>query len=240
MWCFTNLGGFACGLLSLVIHFKNLEVQEMNLMNYSVLGSLMIFGSIQAVFFLRHQNEVVRHDGEFAGGCLSKKSAKDILGASARGFTDPKLVKLCPLFLAPFAHMPFLFNGLNGHYFNIRSRSLNSSIYWFSRIPGGLIFFSLWRGVGTHSVAAKLKTTFIFSSVWAVFCLSLANVLIFDWFQTFSPPTSNFKLDFSDSRNIYAIAAFSSFGILDALIQSFCKHTRSFIHRTQCIIYWAI
>lgn len=138
LWSFMNLGGFFAGCLSLMINYSQKETIRADLSLYLTLGCLIITGMVVAGSFLRHQNTIVRSDGVHVGVGRASLSMKQIFSNILDNFRDTEAMLLWLLFMTPYAHMPFLFNGLNSAYFNIRSRALNSALYWAARIPAGL------------------------------------------------------------------------------------------------------
>jgi hypothetical protein len=57
--------------------------------------------------------------------------------------TDYYIVLLFPMFLASNWFTAYQFNAVNGFYFNIRTRALNSLLYWLCQMVGALAFGQL-------------------------------------------------------------------------------------------------
>lgn len=57
--------------------------------------------------------------------------------------SDPYIVLLFPMFLASNWFYGYQFNSVNAAYFNIRTRSLNSLLYWLMQMVGAYVFGTL-------------------------------------------------------------------------------------------------
>eukprot|EP01055_Gregarina_sp_Pseudo9_P005968 Gregarina_sp_Pseudo_9__5967@NODE_974_length_2012_cov_40_475925_g913_i0_p1_GENE_NODE_974_length_2012_cov_40_475925_g913_i0NODE_974_length_2012_cov_40_475925_g913_i0_p1_ORF_typecomplete_len404_score87_65MFS_1/PF07690_16/6_3e14MFS_1/PF07690_16/1_2e03UNC93/PF05978_16/1_5e09UNC93/PF05978_16/3_3e03UNC93/PF05978_16/4_3e03MFS_2/PF13347_6/19MFS_2/PF13347_6/5_5e06MFS_2/PF13347_6/1_2e03Nodulinlike/PF06813_13/0_0014Nodulinlike/PF06813_13/2e03MFS_3/PF05977_13/0_019MFS_3/PF05977_13/1_8e04_NODE_974_length_2012 len=81
-----------------------------------------------------------------------KKSIKDELDGLKQGLLDRNLWFLAPLFTAGIWHEVFLYSWVNGKVFNIRSRAINSGLYYVSRIFSTFLFEGVSkRNASLHS-----------------------------------------------------------------------------------------
>eukprot|EP01057_Protomagalhaensia_wolfi_P004553 Protomagalhaensia_wolfi_Nauph_80__4552@NODE_467_length_2471_cov_17_804276_g351_i0_p1_GENE_NODE_467_length_2471_cov_17_804276_g351_i0NODE_467_length_2471_cov_17_804276_g351_i0_p1_ORF_typecomplete_len610_score92_32UNC93/PF05978_16/8_9e14MFS_1/PF07690_16/0_00056Ost5/PF05251_12/7_7Ost5/PF05251_12/3_7e02Ost5/PF05251_12/6_8e03_NODE_467_length_2471_cov_17_804276_g351_i01061935 len=233
MWGLLNMGGLLCGLVSLV---TNLGTHKANagLGSYAGLMGAVACGTLIAAVGLRHQDHIIRTDGEPAGNDHEHQTIGQTFRHALEAVCDKRLLLLWPASLVPFVHHPFLFNGMNAQYFNIRSRSLNSSLYWGSRVPGGILFYFACRQPAKYTkpgstaavkkcLARRLMPGYYLTFAWSAAALACSYFAIFDTFGILPPPSSNTDLlDFNHSypRALLGIIPFVAFGVLDSLIQS--------------------
>eukprot|EP01055_Gregarina_sp_Pseudo9_P002584 Gregarina_sp_Pseudo_9__2583@NODE_284_length_3295_cov_40_243857_g266_i0_p1_GENE_NODE_284_length_3295_cov_40_243857_g266_i0NODE_284_length_3295_cov_40_243857_g266_i0_p1_ORF_typecomplete_len574_score32_37UNC93/PF05978_16/1_4e13UNC93/PF05978_16/2_4e03MFS_1/PF07690_16/4e08MFS_1/PF07690_16/1_3e03Mid2/PF04478_12/5_3Mid2/PF04478_12/5_2e02Mid2/PF04478_12/1_6e03Wzy_C/PF04932_15/34Wzy_C/PF04932_15/84_NODE_284_length_3295_cov_40_243857_g266_i014863207 len=233
MWGLVNLGGFLCGLISLMTNLSS-QSTDAGLASYLGLIIAVVIGTAVAAFGLRHQDSVIRSDGEPAGNDHANTTLIQTFSHALDAIKDKRLLMLWPAFLIPFAHHPFLFNGMNAQYFNIRSRSMNSSLYWGARIPGGILFYFVcrqrtkYKHLGSTAdvkkcLARRLMPGYYLTFAWSALALSCSYFSIFDTFGNLSPPKAPHELlDFHTDypAALLAMTPFLTFGVLDSLIQS--------------------
>lgn len=138
-WAIFNLGGVIGALvpLSQTIHSK--ETNAVGDGTYIAFIILMACGFLLAAF-LCNPKFVEREDGSHVIMMKHPTWKSEILGMGQVLVSDWYIVFLFPLFLSSNWFYTYHFNGVNLAKFNIRTRSLNSVLYWLSQIFGALIF----------------------------------------------------------------------------------------------------
>ncbi|KAG0049534.1 hypothetical protein BGZ83_005689 [Gryganskiella cystojenkinii] len=137
-WAIFNLGAVLGSVLPLVLNYapdmdKN-DVSESTYKVYMVIMGLATF----LAFFLSRPSSIVRDNGEpivvakFAG---IKAECIAILSV----FCDWRMLLLIPAFFFSNFSYTYQFNDFNGIHFSIRTRSLNSIIFWVAQIIGALV-----------------------------------------------------------------------------------------------------
>jgi hypothetical protein len=96
-------------------------------------GALLAFTLIQG-------DKVVRRDGSKVILMKNPTWKSEILGLWETFFTDPYIILLFPMFFSSNWFYTYQFNEVNAAKFNIRTRSLNSVLYWLAQMFGAGIF----------------------------------------------------------------------------------------------------
>jgi len=102
----------------------------------------MLFGPLAAPLVLASPSEVVREDGS---PVVFKKaeSPSEEIRAALQAIGDPFIQRNLLMYLASNLFYTYSFNGFNGHQFNIRTRGLNSAIFWAAQILAAWLFGKL-------------------------------------------------------------------------------------------------
>ena len=79
--------------------------------------------------------------------------------------TDVWIICLFPMFLASNWFYTYQFNGFNSAKFNIRTRSLNSILYWTSQIAGAYLF---GYGLDIKSVRRSMRAKVVWSVLFVI------------------------------------------------------------------------
>jgi MFS family permease len=136
-WAIFNLGG----VMGAAIAFgQNFHTTTGNVKNgtYIVFLVLTVLGA-SIPFFMVDPKKMLRSDGSRVTIARNPSWKTEILGLYVALKTDPMIILLFPMFLASNWFYTWQFNEYNGALFNIRTRSLNSMIYWASQIVGSLL-----------------------------------------------------------------------------------------------------
>lgn len=103
---------------------------------------LMALGFVLA-WFLSDSKYVVRKDGSRVISMKNPTWKSELLGLYETLRTDYYIVLFFPLFLVSNWFYGYHFNSVNGAYFNIRTWSLNSLLYWLMQMVGAFVFGKL-------------------------------------------------------------------------------------------------
>jgi len=99
----------------------------------------MFAGAVASPFLLASPSAVEREDGsavvfEAAG------SAADEIRAAFQALNDPFIRRNLLFYLASNWFYTYNFNGFNGHQFNVRTRGLNSAVFWAAQMGAAVLF----------------------------------------------------------------------------------------------------
>eukprot|EP00923_Selenidium_pygospionis_P060845 GHVN01106902.1.p1 GENE.GHVN01106902.1~~GHVN01106902.1.p1 ORF type:complete len:524 (-),score=77.77 GHVN01106902.1:865-2436(-) len=137
-WVIFNLGGVTGGLISFGLNFSNASGAA-NPVTYFVFIGVMCMGAVLAVLLIVPPNSVTRSDGspvEFEKASDCKKELKDV----AMVMFGKEMLLLSLMFFQSNFFYAYEFNGVNAPIFTVRSRSLNSAMYWASQMLGSWVF----------------------------------------------------------------------------------------------------
>lgn len=140
-WIIFNLGGMIGSLVSLGLNF-NSSTGTVNNGTYIAMMVIMLFGWVIGVFICpprrirldqlqEAEEEVVQHS-------IPKKTRIIV-----HTLFQWRVLCVLPLFFCANVFYSYQQNYVNGETFNIRSRSLNSALYWMAQMFGGLLMGAL-------------------------------------------------------------------------------------------------
>jgi Major Facilitator Superfamily len=219
-WMIFNLGGVIGSLVPLGqnIHNKGGKVNDGTYIAFII---LMASGFILAMF-LCNPLYVQRKDGSHVIMMKNPTWKSEFIGMFETLKTDWYIVLLFPFFLSSNWFYTYHFQDINAARFNIRTRSLNSTLYWFSQIIGAGIFgFALDNKRFSRSMRAKLCVGVLFIITMAIWGGGYpfqktytradveANVDNEDW-----------RIDWSEGRYIGPMFLFMFYGMFDAAWQT--------------------
>ncbi|KAF2170741.1 hypothetical protein M409DRAFT_35849 [Zasmidium cellare ATCC 36951] len=135
-WIIFNLGGGIGSLASFGINFHSTS-NTVSSSTYVALMVIMLFGWLLGVFLcspkrvrltqLRRAEEGENHHW------------KNIAIVTFKTIANWRVLLMIPLWFSANVFYSYQQNVVNGETFNIRTRSLNSALYWMSQMFGGLI-----------------------------------------------------------------------------------------------------
>ena len=108
-------------------------------------GTYLAFLVLMAIGFvlawtLADSKYIMRKDGSRVIVMKNPTWKSELLGLYETLRSDYYIVLLFPMFLASNWFYAYHFNSVNGAYFDIRTRSLNSLLYWLMQMVGALFF----------------------------------------------------------------------------------------------------
>ncbi|CAN6655245.1 hypothetical protein TRVA0_028S00320 [Trichomonascus vanleenenianus] len=136
-WAIFNLGSVIGSLIPLGQSLNDTNQGGVSDGTYAAFLALMIVGSILALS-LMPINKVIKSDGT---GVIVKKNptfVTEMKGLFKLLKVDPYVVLLFPMFFCSNWFYTYQFNVFNLAKFNVRTRSLNSLLYWTMQIVGAL------------------------------------------------------------------------------------------------------
>lgn len=222
-WIIFNLGGVIGCIIPLA---ANLENKSGNATTGTFIGFLvlMCMGSVIAAFMLPME-KVWRSDGTRVVSEKYPNWKEEIISLFMLLKNEPKIFLLFPMFFASNWFYTYQFNGVNAARFNIRTRSLNSLLYWSAQMLGASILGSILDiKKFKRSMRAKIGWVIVFVFGMAIFGGGLA-------FQegntraTAAAMTEAELIDFKEGRYIGPMFLYIFYGIYDAMYQSFILWT---------------
>ncbi|CDK25299.1 unnamed protein product [Kuraishia capsulata CBS 1993] len=139
-WIVFNLGGAIGSLASFGINYKSKKgtVTDSTYVAYTV---IMLFGWALSIFVSPAGSLNQRYKGyrEKEISKLTWKSFKVTARQSLRILLDWRVVCLYPMFYNANVFYSYQQNVVNGATFNLRTRSLNSALYWIAQMLGGFL-----------------------------------------------------------------------------------------------------
>lgn len=129
---------------------------------------LMFAGAFLGVF-LCDAGKVIREDGSKVVLMKNPTWKSEFIGLFETLRSDSYILLLFPMFLSSNWFTTYQFNGFNGGHFDLRTRSLNNTLYWVSQIIGAFIVgFALdFHGV-RRTIRAKAGLTLLFVLTMAI------------------------------------------------------------------------
>ena len=178
----------------------------------------MAFGFVLAAF-LCNPKYVQRDDGSHVIVMKHPSWKSEILGLFEVLRTDWYIVFLFPMFLASNWFYAYQFNDVNLAKFNIRTRALNSVLYYISQIIGAFIFgYLLDVNRFSRPVKAKILLVVLFVFTMALWGGGYA------WQKQYARPevsAKNYiKIDFTDSGYVGPMFLYMFYGGYDAAWQT--------------------
>ncbi|KAF7331996.1 hypothetical protein MKEN_00079900 [Mycena kentingensis (nom. inval.)] len=219
-WAIFNLGGVLGSAIAFAINFKNPAGNASN-GTYIAFLILTIIGAC-IPFLMTKPKDVIRTNGTKARLPIPVNPSwkVEIIGLYVALKTDPMIILLFPMFFASNWFYAWQFNDFNGALFNIRTRSLNSMLYWASQVVGSLIMASvLDRKNLTRRTRALIGWAMVFVMVFVVHGWAMAYV---HEYNRDSPIVTDptLRIDFSEKRYIGRVFLYIFFGLLDSMWQT--------------------
>ncbi|KAF9131939.1 hypothetical protein BGW39_001105 [Mortierella sp. 14UC] len=219
-WAIFNIGAVLGSALPLIMNNSlNADLDDISPSTYIVYMVVMGISTCFA-FFLSKPSTIVRDNGEpvivekFAG---VRAEFRAILSV----FCDWRMLLLIPAFFFSNFSYTYQFNDFNGYNFNIRTRCLNSIVFWVAQIVGALVVGHLldrlpWKRpkramLGLWVVAVLFMATWI-----GAFMMQVKH----NWQRkVFNPALIDFE-----HGPIYSelLVIFTMFGFCDAAFAVYC------------------
>ncbi|CAE6438149.1 unnamed protein product [Rhizoctonia solani] len=220
-WSIFNLGAVVGASVALGQNFHN-TANAVGQGTYIGFLILTLIG-VAIPMFMADPKTMYRADGSKVTASRHPNWKTEIMGLWVALRTDPSILLLFPMFLASNWFYTWQFNDYNGALFNIRTRALNSLVYWISQIFGSvLIGLLLDSGRIGRRLRAFLGWGLLFAMVFAVH--------IWGYFYqreyTRPPPdalqvSEDARIDFSDHGYAGKVWLYIFCGLLDAMWQTY-------------------
>lgn len=218
-WSIFNLGAVIGSAISLGNNLKNSE-SNATTTTFAVFIALMGSGIIFALCILPGHH--VWKD-EVGGEKVIQQQyphwKTELISMAKLLLNEPKIYLLFPLFFASNWFYTYQFNNVNAAKFNIRTRSLNSLIYWLTQMVGASILGSIldWK-IMNRKTRAKVGWLIVFVLTMVIW----GGGLDFQLQYTRDSVTITKPIDFKDGTTyIGPMFLYFFYGIYDAVFQTF-------------------
>lgn len=134
-WVIFNLGGGVGSLASFGLNYKS-TTGTVNDGTYIALLVIMAFGWLLGVLICPPSYVRVK---QLEVTPESEKDWRKIVRHSLEVIVNWRVLCMLPLFFSANVFYSYQQNAVNGMNFNIRTRSLNGSLYWIAQMLGGLV-----------------------------------------------------------------------------------------------------
>jgi len=128
-------------LLQFGLNYHN-EGKGANAVSYFAFIAIMIMGALAAPCLLVQPSTVIREDGSQVSFQCADDPMEEIR-AALRSIGDPFVRSNLLFFLASNWFYTYNFSGFNGHQFNMRTRGLNSALFWGAQMFAAWLFGKL-------------------------------------------------------------------------------------------------
>lgn len=139
----------------------------------------------------------------------------ELLGLWQTLRTDSHIILLFPMFLASNWFYGYQFNSVNGSYFNIRTRSLNSLLYWLMQMVGAFFFGAIQD---TKYLSRSARAKVLFAVLFAITMGVWGGGYAFQ--KDFTRETVDGSVDWTDSGYIGPMFLYMFYGFYDAGFQT--------------------
>jgi len=222
-WWIFNFGGVFGGMLQFGLNYNNSSSASSDVAYWTFI-LIMIGGAALGGCILADPNKVKREDGtrvvfEITG------SPGDEMRAAMEAMKDPFVWRGALFFIASNWFYTYDFSGFNGHQFNMRTRGLNSAIFWFAQMVAAFVFGML---LDAHISPRKRA----FHALW-ITCFSVCGTMILALqgnFQSDCHPDYPGQgwdkgractLDFQEAAALWPMIVNFTLGAADAVIQTY-------------------
>mmetsp|Transcript_36691 Transcript_36691/g.67272 ORF Transcript_36691/g.67272 Transcript_36691/m.67272 type:complete len:437 (-) Transcript_36691:47-1357(-) len=151
-WMIFNLGGVMGGILQFGMNYQSKD-SSANPVSYFAFVATMVLGAVSAPMLLASPSEVIRQDGSEVSFDKAESPSEEIR-AAFHAFSDPFLRNNVLFYLASNWFYTYNFNGFNGHQFNVRTRGLNSAMFWLAQMIAAWLFAMVLDGGGPPRLRA--------------------------------------------------------------------------------------
>ncbi|ODV76759.1 MFS general substrate transporter [Suhomyces tanzawaensis NRRL Y-17324] len=231
-WVIFNLGAVIGSIIPLANNLEN-KNSFVNDGTYIAFIILMCLGSVIA-FFMLPISKVWKADGTRVMTKAHPNWKKELMDMGRLLIKEPKIYFLFPMFFSSNWFYTYQFNEFNAGRFNLRTRSLNSLLYWFSQMVGAVAIGTvLDMGRYRRSVRAKIGWVIVFLTGMAIWGGGLKFQLGFTR-EDVTPikhadgtitPARLAPIDYKEGKYIGPMFLYMFYGVYDAIFQNFILWT---------------
>ncbi|ODQ77557.1 hypothetical protein BABINDRAFT_163553 [Babjeviella inositovora NRRL Y-12698] len=215
-WIIFNLGAVIGSVIPLAQNIHDKESKPTD-GTFAAFLALMCCGSLVALLLLP-VSKVMKSDGTRVEAPQNPLLKKELLELFHILKTEPMIYTLFPMFFASNWFYTYQQSDFNAGHFNLRTRSLNSLLYWLMQMVGALfIGFLLDWARFSRKMRARIGWVVLFSCTMAIW----GGGFKFQQGFTRESVESMTKIDFTDRSYIGPMFLFMFYGAFDAIWQSF-------------------
>ncbi|CAG8004367.1 unnamed protein product [Penicillium olsonii] len=212
-WVIFNLGGVIGSLIPLGQNMHS-NAGRVNNGTYIAFLVLMAIGFVLC-WCIADCKHVKRRDGSRIIVIKNPTWKSEFLGLWETLLKDSYIVLLFPMFLASNWFYGYHFNAVNLAYFNVRTRALNSLLYWLMQMVGAFVFGQLLDMKGlSRPWRAKINFLILLAVTMAIWGGGYA------FQKRYTRESGDIGTDFSDSSYIGPMFLYMFYGFYDAAFQT--------------------
>ncbi|KAA8642202.1 hypothetical protein EYZ11_009211 [Aspergillus tanneri] len=212
-WVIFNFGGVIGSLIPLGQNMHS-DAGRVNDGTYIAFMVLMAVGFALA-WCLCDSKCVQRKDGSHVIVMKNPTWKSEFIGLYETLRSDYYIVLFFPLFLASNWFYGYHFNSVNGSYFNVRTRSLNSLLYWLMQMVGALVFgYTLDMKYYSRPMRARINLFLLFSITMGIWGGGYA------FQKQYTRETVLEPKDFTSSGYVGPMFLYMFYGFYDAAFQT--------------------
>ncbi|KEP52152.1 MFS general substrate transporter [Rhizoctonia solani 123E] len=214
-WSIFNLGAVVGASVALGQNFHN-TANSVGQGTYIGFLVLTLIG-VAIPMLMADPKTMYRADGSKVTAPRQPSWKTEIMGLWIALRTDPSILLLFPMFLASNWFYTWQFNDYNGVLFNIRTRALNSLVYWVSQIFGSV-------AIGLLLDSGRLGRRLRAFLGWGVLFAMVFVVHIWGYFYQRDytrPVPEDARMDFNDHGYAGKVWLYIFCGLLDAMWQTY-------------------
>ncbi|KAA8911966.1 hypothetical protein TRICI_003652 [Trichomonascus ciferrii] len=213
-WSLLSIGATLGGLIPLLQNMHHADTSGVNTDTYVGFLIVMLVGVVLSLT-LCDAKQVRRKDGRSLEDFRQTDFKTELMGV-LKLVTDKKIMMLLPAFFASNFFYSYQF-GINAFYFSLRTRSLNSLVYWLTQVLGttfiGFVLDN--RRIG------RRKRGLIGLAIVSIFVLATwSGGAVFQ--TTFTRESTPPNVDWSDPGFGGPFTLYFMYGMADAMWQSWC------------------
>ncbi|KAJ6460310.1 MFS general substrate transporter [Mycena sanguinolenta] len=217
-WAIFNLGGVV-GAAAAFGQNYNATAGSVTNGTYISFLVLTVLGAIIPLFMV-DPKKMIRTDGTRVVVPHAPSWKTEILALWVALKTDPMIILLFPMFLASNWFYTWQFNDFNGALFNIRTRSLDSMLYWSAQIVGSLVMaFVLDMKNVSRRTRAFAGWVLVFIMVFVVHGWAYSYQKEYTRASIDAIAAAD-KMDLKDKAYVGRVFLYIFFGILDSMWQT--------------------
>ncbi|KAK0556166.1 hypothetical protein OC846_001385 [Tilletia horrida] len=224
-WAVFNLGAVIGSIVELGLAKDN-QANTVSNATYAAFLVLMVLGSL-VTWCLKKPEDVIRSDGTRVVVPTQLSWKLEIKGLFWILRSDPYIICLFPLFFASNFFYTIQFNAYNGALFTLRTRALNSMLYWLAQMFGA---FSLGLILDSTRLSRRRRAwigwAICFVLIWAVWGGTYAKQRTYTR-ESVADGSGYVRVDYTDSR---AYAGLVILYIMDGIVDSVW----------QCLVYYLL
>ncbi|KAJ6786176.1 hypothetical protein PWT90_00738 [Aphanocladium album] len=216
-WVIFNFGGGIGSLVSFSLNYHN-TAGTVSDSTYIALMVIMIFGWTLGFFICSPKR--IRLAQLHRAVETEKNTISGMFKMTASTLMKWRVACMIPLFFSANVFYSYQQNNVNGFTFNLRTRSLNGALYWFSQMAGGLLIgLILDLPMLSRPNRARLGWFFVFATGMIIWGGGYQFQL---WQDKFFAEGGKQTLDFKDSKKaVGPMFLYIFYGLYDALWQGF-------------------
>ena len=219
-WVIFNLGAVIGSIIPLAenMHNQGSSASDGTFIAFII---LMICGSVLANFMLPI-SKVWKSDGTRVMTKTHPYWKDELIGLGRTLIKEPKILLMFPMFFASNWFYTYQFNNVNYGRFNLRTRSLNSLLYWLAQMFGAIVLgYILDFKKFERSTRAKIGWAILFVTSLAIWGGGLKFQMSFTREEVESKPPKISQLDFKDGAYIGPMFLYIFYGVFDAIFQTY-------------------